>query len=164
MEYGTIIDDYDPKNELVYSLITEYFNNPMLTKIKDVEGHSLYIAKIDCLLYTENRYIMVFIQSDRTQIGTVSYLKNLKWKSFQTRTLSENHNIKPFQHTPNKNVKFKSQIMLKQRDQKQTSYTCEDYPIIVTLLSKGNSSYEYASKGTLVSALETWRTIISFRE
>lgn len=163
MEYGTKIDEYDPTKEVVYNLITEYYDNPKLTKIKDIDNFSIYMAKIDYLLYNEHRYIIAFMIKNNFQIGTLVDLDDIKWHSFQTRSITDDHKIMTFQHIPKKLSKFQLRIELTSRDEKQSVYKCINLPnITLTLLHKGNSKYEFTDKGTLISALETWRTIITF--
>lgn len=163
MHNGIMIDDYNPRNESIYELVVEYFDNPMLTKFKDIDGYSMYIAKIKSMLSIEFRYIIAFIPIDDVSIGTYIYLKNLKWSSFQCRTLSENYQVQTIDHTPKKQLKFNSKIKLNNRTNNQTTYDCEDYYITITLLHKNNILHEFANSGTLNSALETWRTIITFK-
>lgn len=162
MEYGTKIDEYDPNREVLYDIITEFFENPVLTKIKDIDTFSIYMAKVNYILYTENRYIIAFMHKDDSSIGTLIYLKDLKWQSFQTRSLPHIHKIIAFSYIPKKTLKFQSKIYMLSRSSKETSYKCENHPITITLLHKGNSEFEFSEKGTLASALETWRTILTF--
>lgn len=163
MEYGTKIDDYDPDREIIYNIITEFYDNPVLTKIKDIENFSIYAAKIDVLLYSENRYIFAFMVKDDSNIGTLSYLDNLKWHSFQCRTLKDIYNVKKFKYFPKKTLKFQPKINRINMDLKQSIYNCDSHPIEITLLHKNDILYEYSEKGTLASALETFRTIIVFK-
>ena len=105
MNYGTAIDSYDPRHEDVYTVICNYFNNPMLTKVKDIpeEGYSMYVAEAKCGLGLHRRYIIVLIVQDSSPTGTVQLLNQLKWTSFQTRTLIEKFNVgKPFEYTPSR--------------------------------------------------------------
>lgn len=166
MEYGIKIDDYDPDRELVYNIITEFYDNPVLTKIKDIDNFSIYAAKADFLLYSENRYIFAFMLKDTTEIGTLYYLSELKWHSFQCRGLKDIYNTKKFKYMPKKSLKYQPKLtkdINSENSNLQTVYNCESHPIYVTLLHKNNLLHEYADKGTLASALETWKTIITFK-
>ena len=42
-QYGVMLDTTaDPLNEQVYESFVQYFNNPVLAKIKNVEQYSMY--------------------------------------------------------------------------------------------------------------------------
>jgi len=167
MNYGTAIDSYDPRNEDVYTVICKYFNNPMLTKIKEVEGegYSMYAAEAKCGLGLHTRYIVVLIVQDSSPVGTVQLLDKLKWISFQTRTLLEKFNISnSFQYTPSRNPSNKINIIL--REEKHCKYICEDFQVNVTLITEDwepkQNTQTYQKTGTLSQAIETWKTIITF--
>lgn len=166
MNYGTVIDSYDPRNEEVYNIICSYFHNPTMTKLKNVNTYSIYIAKPKCMLGLHNRYIMALIPEDSSPLGTVSLLDQLKWTSFQTRTRIENYKLETFDYTPSRNPSNK--ITLTQRGERHCEYSCEDLPINVTLLIEDwepkQSSHNYQNSGTLSQALETWKTTITLRE
>lgn len=166
MNYGTVIDSYDPRNEEVYSIICNYFGNPMLTKMKDVNGYSMYIGKPKCMLGLHNRYIMAIIVQDSSPLGTVSLLDQLKWTSFQTRTRIEKYKLEPFNYTPSRNPN--NEIILTERGERHCEYVCTDFPINVTLILEDwepkQSAHNYQNRGTLSQALETWKTIITLRE
>ena len=60
-EYGQIINpEYKPEKNSVYNSFSEYFGDPLLTKIKDVEQYSVYMTKIQSMLGTTYRYLIVF--------------------------------------------------------------------------------------------------------
>jgi hypothetical protein len=169
MEYGSSIDNYNIREEQFYDLITNYYDNPTLTKVKNISNSkansnsfSMYMARIDCLLYTEYRYIVVLIKEDQNPIGENRELSDLKWISFQTRILPERHNVEKFQHVPKKTLYFQPKISMTKRTTSETTYSCQDYPIIVTLLHLKKNLIEYSENGTIASALETFKTIITF--
>ena len=70
MYYGELLQTYDPDTERLYAEFDTYFNHPKMRKIKDVNGHSMYMAKSYCLLSNECRYIVAFTKQDRLQAGS----------------------------------------------------------------------------------------------
>ena len=163
--YGQLLDaGYDPTKDNLYKLFAQYFNNPIMTKLKNVNGYSMYIAKIYALLGIKHRYIIVFIPEDNHSIGTQEYLENLHWSSLQTRTLTEEHLLSPHTYIPSRFPALNKKITLIKYDKKQYVYSVEDLPLIVTLLPSDKSKgIEYNSSGSLVAALETFQTIVSYQ-
>jgi hypothetical protein len=161
MDYGQMIDDYDPGLDRMYEAFTKYFNNPTFTKIKDVNNHSMYMAKNYCLLSKECRYIVVFTNKDSASVGSLEELQYIRWISFQTRTLEDKHNLPPHNYTPNGNGLLAAPINRIKIDKESSTYSCQNFPITVTLLhTSTNSSSAYQDRGTVIAALETWNTII----
>jgi hypothetical protein len=50
------------------------------------------------------------------------------------------------------------------RDREVTTYQVDSLPIHVSLLHMRKMEYEYPDEGTLISALETFRTILHFKD
>ena len=60
MNYGEAFDvDFIPGKQNIYDMFTSYYNNPKMTKLKDIEQYSMYVAKAYCLLNKECRYLIV---------------------------------------------------------------------------------------------------------
>ena len=58
---------------------------------------------------------------------------------------------------------FNSRIYIKNRSKESSEYGSEKFSnILITLLHAHNIEYEYPNEGTLLAALETFRTIITF--
>jgi hypothetical protein len=166
MQYGQLFDpDYNPDNEPIYELFVKYFDNPVMTKIKDVNQFSMYVCEIKCGLSTQKRYLIVLIHKDERNIGSIESLKFLQWQSIQTRTLSYSYNdsLTPHYYRPHNMPGLTDKIILNKRDSGSTLYDCEKYPLKITLLhTQKDSMYEYTNSGSIVTALETYHTIISF--
>ena len=47
MDYGELLDDYEPEHENIYSYFVKYFNNPTMTKVKDTENTNHQKFSID---------------------------------------------------------------------------------------------------------------------
>jgi hypothetical protein len=165
IQYGQIIEEgYDPNTKNIYKSFVDYYNNPMMTKIKNVNGYSMYMIKIHAMLGNTYRYLIVFVSEDgklnNTQIG----LDKLEWVSFQTRTLEENHDILKHSYQPRKTYPLNQQIKLIDRDEDKSVYEAEDFKLVITLLhTKKGQKYQYQPNGTIVSSLETFQTIINFK-
>uniref|UniRef100_A0A6C0EML6 Uncharacterized protein n=1 Tax=viral metagenome TaxID=1070528 RepID=A0A6C0EML6_9ZZZZ len=161
--YGeTINDGYDPTREGLYQAFTQYFANPTMKKLKDVNGYSMYIAKTDSQLGIEFRYIIVFIPQDEALVGSAEKMDKLRWVSLQTRMLREEHRLPIHAYYPERLPILDKKIILTYKDDRQYKYNVTDLPLTVTLLPVGSTKgAEYVSTGNLVSALETYQTIVS---
>lgn len=162
--YGQLLDDFQPEKENVYKAFSDYFNNPTLTKIKNVDNHySVYMAKTYCLLSTECRYIVVIVELDQENEGSSKQLKDINWVSFQTRTLSDNHNLPPHNYNVVSKGPLLSKITRIKKDDNGSTYRCEDFPIQIMLLNTPKkNNFSYQDNGNVIAALETWETIVTF--
>ena len=163
MYYGELLQTYDPDTERLYAEFDTYFNHPKMRKIKDVNGHSMYMAKSYCLLSNECRYIVAFTKQDRLQAGSEQGLRELPWVSLQTRTLGDKHELPSHDYQPNRSSPLNKTITRVSQTRDSSVYSCEEFPLTVTLLHKEpNLPMEYQDKGTIITALETYQTIITF--
>ena len=162
--HGELLNTYDPNKESLYEYFDIYFNHPNMTKIKDVENYSVYMTKTYCLLSNECRYIIVFVNIDSMPTYTQERLINLKWHSLQTRTLPEQHSLPSHNYQPRRLSSLNVVIRREKIDPEASTYVCDNLPITVTLLhTKNGGSNDYQNQGTIISALETYQTIITFR-
>lgn len=160
--HGQVLDTgFDPSKENIYELFTQYFNNPVMTKIKDIDQFSMYMTKIHAILGIEFRFLIVFIFHDIVPIGNQEKLQNLKWISLQTRTLKEDKNLSHHSYVPRRLADLDKKITLIKQDTRQYIYQVENMPLIITLLPK-TKGLDYTSSGSVVSALETYQTIVNF--
>ena len=169
MNYGVLINEYQEfDNEYIFKAFDEYFNHPSMTKIKDVENYSMYLKKLYCLLSKECRYIVVFTNSDLNPIGHEEQLISLNWVSFQTRTFDSSiypqlSSKAPHSYTPRALGSLTAEIVRKEITEEASIYDCEKLGLNIVLLhTDKNTSDVYQSKGNVVSALETFQTIITF--
>ena len=161
--YGQMVESaVDPYKESVYELITAYFENPLATKIKDIDQYSMYMTKIQAQLGIEFRYIVIFVYKDNNQVGILEKLNNLKWISIQTRTLSDDHSLPLHTYIPKRIPRLDQRIALSRKTDRSYEYKVENLPITVTLLFKQGKNTDYNTSGTVVTALETYQTIINF--
>ena len=118
----------------------------------------MYGVKINISLGIEFRYILAFVEKDLNQVGQPKDFKDLKWIVLQTRTLEDDYNIPIHDYIPRRLAELDSTIKLLDTNY---NYTVEKLPIKITLIPK-TGGMEYHSSGTLLSAIETYQTIISF--
>lgn len=166
MNYGTLIDEsFNPTYEPIYKLFVDYFNNPLMTKIKNDNNLSMYLTKTYCLTATSCRYIIVFVPLDYNKFGSQQELKDLKWVSLQTRTLESKFNVNTHGYTPQEKGPLTAKIVKVNTTKDASIYRCETYPLTVALLHNDKKTADsYQPKGNIIIALETWETIITFSE
>lgn len=148
--------------EDMYDMFLNYFGNLPFTKIKNMNNESIYFCRIKCLMNI-NRYIICVVNKDNYEKGYVQKLIDLKWLSIQTRELEEYHNIP--QHTYNANREYPyNSVILRVKDEKDyCTYISQLFPISITLLKTKNKQV-YNEKGTILSALETYQTIVMLKK
>lgn len=162
--YGEILETLiDPNVEKLYRDICLYFKNPNMTKIKDVEQYSMYMCKTQCLLSKECRYIIAFVPKDDAPEQTTEKLDTLAWCSLQTRTLTDRYpSIASHGYTPQGSGPLKARISRTNVEDSCSIYTCQEYPVEITLLhTSKKSAYDYQKYGTIIAALETYETILT---
>jgi hypothetical protein len=148
----------------IYTDFDDYFNHPVMVKIKDVNNHSMYMCKTYCLLSNECRYIIVFVPQDMIPVNSKEKLVNLRWISLQTRTLSDNHNLPSHAYQPKRDQGLYYTIERIDVSENCSTYKCNDLPVTVTLLHGKNKADDYQKKGNIISALETYQTILTLIE
>ena len=161
-KYGKIYDSSVLINTSeIQELICDYFDNPVMTKIKNNDKQTIYMTKIKTLLLNKQRYLVASVPLNKLNIGDKKNLQDLNWDSFQTRTLDNNYNIEKHSYQANyKNLK--QSISIINRNDKISEYKCNELNAKIYLLhQKKNNLYEYSDKGNLKAALETYNTIIT---
>ena len=157
--YGQIISD-DFRIESLYDAFIKYFNNPNMTKVKNVGEYSMYRTKIKCLLSKESRYLVVFVDKNEMPIDSSERLSELPWISFQTLTLEECYNIQPHSYDVIAKGPLMSPIIQTTDNEDASEYKCDAFPITITLMKTKNLISPYQKKGTILQALETYNTIV----
>jgi hypothetical protein len=166
-EYGQVINPYyDPRKNNAYDAFVKYFNNPILTKIKNVDNYSVYMTRIHTLLGNSYRYLILFVEIDVNVVfNTSKNMDEIKWVSLQTRTLEDYHDLKSHTYQPVLKHPLNQKIKNQNMNEKQSTYHSEDFPLVITLLhTRKDNVYEYQPTGTIISAIETFQTIINFIE
>jgi hypothetical protein len=161
-QYGELLDTRNPGVDEVYKHFAEYYGNPTMIKIKDVDGYSMYMIKAYSFLNQEHRYLIALVTQDLNQPGQPQKLSNLEWIYFQTRTLPDKHKIPFVQYSVKKGSGLFAPIYKTEEDSDASVYKCDKLPVTVTLLhTKANPVY--GAKGTISSALETYQSIVHLK-
>ena len=161
------LQSYDASTYHLYELIDSYFDHPTFEKIRDdsSNGISIYMCRISTLLGgADQRYIVATSPIDNHPIGTRLRLSNIIWKSFQTRTIPQYlTKIPKHSYTPKTDDIYLIPISMSNRYEDHTDYRFDknEYHLMtVTLLHKNKNLYEYANRGTLATALETFKALV----
>lgn len=172
-KYGIMIENFEENQEIEFNILkkkelynhfVKYFNNPILTKIKDIDGYSMYMAKTYCLLSNHCRYIITFVKEDNFPLKTEKTLNNIDWISLQTRTLEDKHDLKSHTYNPYRYEPLMKFIKRIELNKNESVYVCEELGLNIFLLHvKNDVQTEYQNQGNLIAALETYQTIINFR-
>lgn len=168
-KYGKVIDSFaDPNRLNIYSLFVEYFENPFMKRIKQEGDFVLYAARFSSIGALDFRYLILVVPMSIAH-SDECYMQELQWMSLQTRISTTDYRLKQQVYVPRRlaslNVaitRVKTQDNTFQRTDKFPDYiySVEDFPFLVKLLPKKNS--EYRDTGTLLSALETYSTVVYF--
>jgi hypothetical protein len=161
-EYGEAIGGYKPEREIVYSAWVTYLDNPTMIKVKDVHEFSMYMTKTHCLLSKQCRYLIALVTKDSMPVGTPEELRNLKWKSFQCRTLEDKHELPPHFFVPKAAGVMGSKLTRIETTDETSTYTCAELPLVFTMLHAKPGVSEYYNTGKVAAALETYQTIVTF--
>jgi hypothetical protein len=165
IQYGEMIESYEPELDNMYRAFHQYFNDPFMHKIKDVDIFSMYMCKTYCLLSKECRYIVTFVDKDNASNGEKIRLSEQRWKSLQTRTLEDKYNLPPHSYNVVARGPLSSQMVKTGGSNESTTYSCEMFPITVTLLNPKKTGVSgYQDRGIIISALETYQTIVTINK
>lgn len=161
LKYGSIINDI-PEDKKIYSIISEYYDNPIMTKLENNDNFGIYIAKMPGLLINEHRYIFAMILNDKLPIGTRQKLSDIGWDVFQSRITDKIYQLKIHNYEPKRTSKYTIPIKKYNSDEDNTFYNCE-LPVDIILIHPKKNFIKYPENGTLAAALETYRTVITHK-
>ena len=157
IDSGVDLDRMDVYNYIVY-----YFDNPIMEKIKDVDGMSLFGCKIRTLLKKDHKYIFALVRSGKIK-DTRVHLQDIEWDIFQTRTIEDVYSISQHSFVGKSDDISTSPISVFKKDDRQYTYASTKFNnIIVALLFSKNQTRPFSDRGTLGLALDNFNTIISF--
>lgn len=154
----------NPERDYIYQLISKYYDEPIMTKTKNVDSLSMYVCQLPCLLMNEKRYLIAIVHKDDYDLGYTQSLSSFRWISFQVRSLQEEsyQNIPIHQYKIKRDDRFMIGLTIKNRSQEISVYDSELGVFTVSLLHCKNQEYEYPNEGNLVSALETYQTVLQW--
>ena len=143
---------------MIHSIITNYFENPTFTKIRnDAEtGFSIYYARIKSSPL-EKRYLICITPLNYERAGTLKELKSIEWVSFMTRMLPQHFPLQQHTYTPKRKYPYDSRLLKTYADKEETIYTCEHFPNVRVSILSPNAS----KSGTIQAALETYNTVLT---
>lgn len=149
----------------VYNNFSKYFDNAKLTKLKDVNNYSMYLGKVRTMLRNENRYLVAFVNKDKSPLGIKKNLEELVWFSLSTRSLKEEHPNIDYIAYELKNDQFSHQKVYKSSYTKlSTTYSPvnKNAGFKVTILHQDDeTTEEFVKSGILFSCIESYNTIIT---
>lgn len=161
MEFGQVLNKQP--TQTVYDAFVQYFENPPMTKIKNVSEYSVYMVKIHCLLGDAYRYLILFVAKDEHALKSVKPMTDFAWISLQTRAIEDNHNILTHSYLAKRMKPLDQKITIETRTEEKSTYIAQDFPLTITILhTRKNTPHQYQTTGTIISALETFQTIINF--
>mgnify|MGYP000138312426 CR=1 FL=1 len=160
--YTFIDDSEDIKTYHLRSLFSSYFDNPLMTKVKDEDKYSVYMVEINTNTFRTKRYIICFAEMDSKPIKHKIRLDSLQYKILQTRTLTNAYNLNIHTYKKNRNHMFSKYVIKMVNKKNNTSeYEVENnMGVHLFLLDDKNRSYN--NSGNMLSAIETYNTIITF--
>jgi len=157
----------NPERDSIYSLISHYYDDPLMTKMKDAgKNMSMYVCRLNCLLMNEKRYLIALVhRDDHVEMGSKQPLSSFRWISFMARTLQEeSYQSLPIHHySIKRDDKYQIPLRISSRNQEVSVYDCDRGVFSVSLLHNKNQEYEYPNEGNLVSALETFQTVLQWK-
>lgn len=161
-KYGKLLDSFENPQTEIYNIITSYFDNPLMIKVKSDRNLAFYAIKSSSNLLKDARYLIALTPEDGIPIGTPKSLSDINWVSFQTRTLTEDWKVPTHKYTDKETGPWNTPIQLHHKDANYTYYYRCQYPIEIALLTARTSFPNYPDKGTIDKALETFQTVIAF--
>ncbi|NDE17426.1 hypothetical protein EBZ80_21090 [bacterium] len=172
---ATLLLGADPVKEGVWKAFADHFQNPLLFfSPKDSEQdaeHWVYVCRIHSLLLNENRFLIVMVRrpSIQNDPATPRHLRDLPWHILQTRHV-ENPDKYRFLQTTHRYDGTASRACQQpieriESTREWTRYACATLPpLAIFLLHQRKTVDEYANRGSVRLALETYRTIVELRD
>jgi hypothetical protein len=161
----------DPK-QLLRNAISDVYRNCIMVKTHIVAGYSVFKCPVEGMTAGIFKYIVAVVPSyDHVPLGGQHHLGSLPWISFQTRQTDtpalEFGEVRPqatIYSVPydNKSPVFEIINMMLEEPTKFI-YLGQHLPIKVELLKKKEGDVA-ASKASLMSALEAFRTVVTFTQ
>lgn len=156
---------FSTEHQFIYNLIGDYYDNPIMSKIKDEQTSeiSLYGIQLQSQFLNE-RYYLICTAPYSSEKSV--HLKYIPWTSFQVRTLTnDKYSYLPkIIVSPKKEERYKLPIKIRSRNNEISVYDAPKHPyLVINLLHSKGIEYEYSNEGTLKSALDTKQTIIQFQ-
>jgi len=153
--------------------IARYYNNPVMTKVKENGVFSIYKVKISSyLVASAPRYLVAIVTNDPYPIFNRKKLSDLPWTSFQARQLDsgekdddlniagevelnyENHDKSII------SVYDKIHKVKRERDDDYLEYKSFTFPIKILVVCNKKRCFSYKDNAQLEQALRYFNTVI----
>jgi hypothetical protein len=156
---------HHPERDLVYELLVKYYDNPVMKKVKDQGNMSTYMIQLPCFLLNEKRYLIVLASRDDGEIGILRPLYDLRWKAIMARSINDDSyiDLPIHNYSIKRDDRYLIPLTISSRSKEISIYKTSIESLEVSLLHVRGQEYEYPNEGNLVSALETFKTIISWK-
>lgn len=174
---ATLIGGVDPEKEFLWDAFASYFNNPLMfyseTDSRADGEHSVHVCRIHSLLLNENRYLIVMCKRDHfvPATGAPTPLRDLHWHVLQTRHVQqpEKYAFVPQAHRYNLNapnsILTSERVVRVESNREWSRYQSDRFPqLTVFLLHQRQAPDEYAQRGSISLAVETYRTIVQLED
>jgi hypothetical protein len=161
--------DINLQKNFIYNNITNYYDNPVFIKVNDTPvnkfnvSFSVYYCKVGCMLCVDDRYLIAMVYNDGMPVGNNERLSNLKWISFQTRTLESTVKMNSIDIKPKSNTFVNTYVELSEviNNENLNKYIYYYNSLKIELLSN-DVDIVYSNKGTIKSCLESYNCVLSF--
>jgi hypothetical protein len=147
----------------INNLFAQYFAGLNLYKTKDYNAYSVWNAKIYSVLGSYHRYVILITPIDEYPIGASRPFETIRWVSLQTRTITDKYNI-PEQSYSQTRIPELNQKIIRDKGKKDIFlYYCPALPSLEITLLQTHANEAYLDTGNIISAIETFQTIFTFR-
>lgn len=167
IKYGEILDpSIDLGKVNAYNFFSTYFNNPILVKIKELEGLAMFGTRVASSLLRDRKYIFALVDlSDPSSKLPQASLSELNWTFLQTRSLSDVYSVPTYRYSvPKECENIEINLIDKNATKTMYHYRCKMFPNVnITLLTNKNQYREYSERGTLNLAIESYNCMISLQ-
>ena len=162
---------YDPRVEMVYGRLIQYFQDPVLYKTSKEYTESrqpldVYAVRVESMLLKDRRFLIAMVPVDASvPVGTGRRMSTLRWRVLQARSLmEEDPHLDPLpvmQYEVNRELLQDITLQREDMNDDVTTYRVEPpLPIKIHLLHKKKGPYEYSAEGNLLAAVETYQTLV----
>jgi hypothetical protein len=163
----------DNKLNLLRQDIARYYNDPVMTKVKENGLYSIYKVKISSyLVATAPRYLVAIIVNDESPIFNKRKLSDLKWTSFQARQMQKGKedsdlNIVgevdlPYENHDTSIISVYDKIYRseRERDDDFLEYKSFTFPIKILVVCNKERCFNYRNEAQIEQALRYFNTVI----
>lgn len=154
--------EFDTDALLVYPAFIKYFGDLHMTKVKEVDAFSCYVAHIHATLGFKKRYIIAMCYRDRSPIGFATNLSSIYWTSLQLRELDTEYKIPEQSYVPRYTAELNHTI-IKRPEVGGYEYDCPNIPSILITMLQTEKKEMYVDRANLLSAIEDYKTVITFK-